>query len=577
MRLPVVVGLLCAACGPGGVSPTEPQKVTFERWSVPQATSHDILLGSRGDIVVMAHRYSLDAGATWQALDARLGEPTRISIVGSTVALYATGLVRWSVADGSITTVGGAPSYASERTWRVDPVNARFIAFDAVENAIAVEQSGAWVTSKLPQPSTTETRPYIRDIESNGSVLLSTSVWGVHRSLDGGASWQLVVAATPNAGRDLLVLRDGSFALVGGATTYSVDAAGQATGSLAKLVLPNEATVCEDGTIVMGTKLTRDLGATWQTLIAQSDLQMSVQRASCGAGGRYWVLVISDAWGYRLVRFDAVGAPGIAAGNWEAVGDQAWTNGGPPIVRTGDGTFLVAGLALAPAATSWTLQEIPAKTWAAGTTLFGVAKQKFFASHDGGVTWSATNAVGLMAADPEAFAQSPDGAFYVGQFQGGSADGQDLWRSSVWKTQDQGETWSMAYDAMATRVQGDDKVNGEVHRFVGITQTGDWIATDAVSRDGGSTWQKTTVLGDRGLAHLTRQGSLVTGGADEKVWRVYDDGGLGELRATYQIVVEDNTVPASQLRSVAFDDEGYAYIARGAPQVQIWRSDRVLE
>ena len=135
----------------------------------------------------------------------------------------------------------------------------------------------------------------------------------------------------------------------------------------------------------------------------------------------------------------------------------------------------------------------------------------------------------------------------------------------------------VGWDAMATRVQGDDKVHGEVHRFVGITKEGDWIATDAVSRDGGSTWQKTTVLGDRGLAHLTRQGSLVTGGADEKVWRVYDDGGLGELRATYQIVVEDNQVPASQLRSVAFDDEGYAYIARGAPQVQIWRSDRALE
>jgi hypothetical protein len=135
----------------------------------------------------------------------------------------------------------------------------------------------------------------------------------------------------------------------------------------------------------------------------------------------------------------------------------------------------------------------------------------------------------------------------------------------------------MAYDQMASRIQGDDKVTGEVHRFVGITQTGDWIATDAVSRDSGVTWHKTTVLGDRGLAHLTRGGSLVTGGADEKVWRVYDEGGLGQLRATYQIVVEGNAVPASQLRSVAFDDDGFAYIARGAPLVQIWRSDRALE
>ncbi|HUS28475.1 MAG TPA: hypothetical protein VMZ53_08200, partial [Kofleriaceae bacterium] len=540
--LPVATVLFCAACG-SSVSPTEAQKVSFERWSAPQATGHDILLGSRGDVVVMAHRYSLDAGATWKPLDAKLGEPTRVSLVGNTVALYANGLVRWSPADGSITTVAGAPSYASDRTWRVDPTNARFIAFDAVENALAVEQTSGWITAKLPQPSTTEVRPYIRDIESNGSVLVSTSVWGVHRSTDGGASWQLVTASTPNAGRDLLVLHDGSFALVGGTTTYAFDATGQATGTLANLVLSTEATVCEDGTIVTGTKLTRDLGATWQTLIAQSDLQMSVQRASCGGAGTYWVLVISDAWGYRLVRFDGVGSPGRAAGNWEAVGDQAWTSGGPPIVRTDDGTFLVAGLALAPSATDWTLQEIPAKTWAAGTTLFGVAKQKFFASYDGGVTWSAAAADGLMASDPEAFAKSPDGALYVAQFEGGTVDGQDLWRSSVWKTQDQGATWTMAYDAKAMRVHGADEVTGEVHRFVGITMAGDWIATDAVSRDGGSTWQKTTVLGDRGLAHLTRQGSLVTGGADEKVWRVYDDGGLGELRATYQIVVEGNPVP----------------------------------
>jgi hypothetical protein len=61
------------------------------------------------------------------------------------------------------------------------------------------------------------------------------------------------------------------------------------------------------------------------------------------------------------------------------------------------------------------------------------------------------------------------------------------------------------------------------------------------------------------------------------VWRVYDDGGLGDLRATYQIVIEGNAVPASQLRSVAFGPDGYAYIARGSPRVQIWRSDRPLE
>ena len=295
------------------------------------------------------------------------------------------------------------------------------------------------------------------------------------------------------------------------------------------------------------------------------------------ADGSGSLLVISDAWGYRLVRFDAVGTPGVAAGNWDAVGDQAWTSGGPAIVRTEDGTFLVAGLALAPGASEWTLQEIPPKTWAAGSTLFGVGKDKFFTSLDGGASWSAAKAIGLDAADPEAFARSPDGALYVASFEGGTVDGVDLWHGRVWKTLDQGTSWSMAYDAMAQRIYGDDKITGEVHRFVGITETGDWIATDAVSRDGGNTWQKTTVLGDKGLAHLTRHGSLVTGGADEKVWRVYDDGGLGDLRATYQIIVEGQPVPAGQLRSVAFDEMGYAYIARGSPQVQIWRSDRALE
>src|SRR5689334_22521550 len=92
---------LLTACGGSGVDPTTPQNVKFERWSVPQATSHDILLASKGDVVVMAHRYSLDAGATWMPLDARLGEPTRVSIVGDKVALFASGLVRWSLADGS--------------------------------------------------------------------------------------------------------------------------------------------------------------------------------------------------------------------------------------------------------------------------------------------------------------------------------------------------------------------------------------------------------------------------------------------------------------------------------------------
>lgn len=537
------------------------------------------MLASRGDVVIMAHRFSLDAGATWTALDPKLGEPTRVAIVGSeTVALYANGLVRWDLATGAIANVAGAPSFTTDRTWRVDPSTARFIAYDAVENSIAVETASGWQAGKLPKPSATETRPYIRDIESNGSVLLATSVWGMHRSLDGGATWQLVTSTFPNGGRDLLVLADKRFILVGGMTTYVFDATGAAAGTLPSLVVTTEnPTVCEDGTIVAGTKLTRNLGASWETLISPSDLVLAVPRAGCGGNGRYWMLAISDAWGYRLVRFDAAGTPGVAAGNWDAIGDQAWTSSGPPIVRMEDGTFLVAGLSLAKDSMTWTLQEIPARTWASDTTLFGVAKDQFYASSDGGTTWVATEADGLSATDPEALAQSADGALYISQFTGGSKDGLDTWRANVWKTTDQGKTWSMAYDSVATRPTGGDKTAGEVHRFVGITDKGDWIATDAVSHDAGTTWQKTTVLGDRGLAHLTHAGTLVTGGADEKLWRVYDDGGLGELRATYQLVVDGQPIPASQLRSVAFDDEGFAYVARGTPQVQIWKSNRPLD
>jgi hypothetical protein len=287
--------------------------------------------------------------------------------------------------------------------------------------------------------------------------------------------------------------------------------------------------------------------------------------------------MLSDAWGYRLVRYDAIGAAGIGAGNWEGVGDQAWTSSGPPIVLTEDGTFLAAGLALAPGAMTWTLREIPARTWVSGTTLFGVAKHKFFTSSDGGVTWTATAAEGLGATEPEAFSVGPDGELYVGEFSGGTDAGLSMWHSQVWKSQDGGVSWTVAYDATATRPEGTEDVIGETHRFVGVLADGAWISTDAVSHDAGATWTPTDVKGDRGLAHLTRQGSLVTGGANEDLWRVYEDGGLGELTATWSIVVGDKPVPASQLRNVAFDDEGYAYTARGEPNEQIWRSNQPVE
>jgi hypothetical protein len=406
--------------------------------------------------------------------------------------------------------------------------------------------------------------------------MLAISAWGVHRSTN-GTSWELVTTNLPGAGRDLIVLADQRFALVGGEKTYVFSADGQAAGTLPGLVLDNGvATVCEDGAIVAGKKVTHDFGATWQTLLPGGDLQVVVQRAGCG-GGRFWVLVLSDAWGYRLVRYDALGAPGVVAGNWDAMGDQAWNGSGPTIVRTRDGTFIAAGLALAPGAQTWTLQEMPARAWASGTTLFGVANHKFFTSVDGGATWMAAAAQGLGATDPEAFAEGVDGALHVGEFTGMMEDTVSTWHAQVWRSTDAGATWTTAYDATATRPDDKSKVVGETHRFVGVLADGSWIATDAVSHDAGASWEATDVKGDRGLAHLTVKGSLVTGGADEDLWRVYSDGGLGELTATWSIVVDGDPIPAAQLRTVAFDEMGYAYTARGVPNVQLWRSNEPVE
>ena len=44
---------------------------------------------------------------------------------------------------------------------------------------------------------------------------------------------------------------------------------------------------------------------------------------------------------------------------------------------------------------------MPARTWASGPTLFGVSKQRFYASDDGGVTWRAAAAQGLGASEIE--------------------------------------------------------------------------------------------------------------------------------------------------------------------------------
>src|SRR5678815_2388104 len=119
MRL-VCVAVLACACG-GHDSASIPQRLVFERWSPPQPTSYDLFLAARGNIVVLAHRFSRDGGASWEALPAELGAPMRLAITDRAIVTYASGLVRWDVASGAIVHVAGAPAYATDRTWRVDP------------------------------------------------------------------------------------------------------------------------------------------------------------------------------------------------------------------------------------------------------------------------------------------------------------------------------------------------------------------------------------------------------------------------------------------------------------------------
>jgi hypothetical protein len=393
----------------------------------------------------------------------------------------------------------------------------------------------------------------------------------VHRSLDGGATWQFVTASVPNAGRDLLVLADGRFVLFGGTTSYVFDAMGNAAGTLPGVIAEiGDASACEDGAIVVHGKRSADLGATWQPLIASGDLTMTVERIGCG-GGRYWMLARSDAWGYRLVNLTP-GQPAHAAGNWDAAA-PAWNPSAAQITRSSDGTFLVAGLAWRDGDATWTLREIPPSVWAVDDMTFGVAKAKFYASHDRGATWAAKAATGLTIEQAEAFARGADGALLVSAFTGTTVGDTDTWRAVVWRSTDDGATWTTAYDGTATRVAG-GKLEGEVHRFVGVAPDGAWIATDATSSDQGATWTTTDVKNDRGLAFLSPQGRMITA---EDIWQVYEQGGRGDKVATYQVEIRDAKVSGAGLRSVAFDDEGYAYIAGGAPYTQIWRSTKPID
>ncbi len=579
MKSVVLAAALVMGCGGASESGLEtPRPLVFERWSPAQPSKYDVFVAAHGSVVLMTRRISRDGGATWSALDPRIGPLGRVAIDDTTASLYAPqlGLARWDLATDQIVPVAGAPAFAGERTWRRDRATGQFLAFDPIANTVAIERAGGWATASLPRPAPTECCPYITDVETNGTTLVAASGWGVHRSNDGGASWQLSAAPAPGAGRDLLVLGDGRFALVGGATTYLFSATGAADGTAAVTAGNDEATVCDDGAIVVGGKVTHDLGATWQPLATAGDLELVVERAGCGAGS-YWVLMRSEAWGYRLLRYAAPGAPGLAIGNWDAAGPQAWTTGGPSIVRTEDGTFLAGGLAWRDG-TAWTLREMPARTWSSGGMLFGVVGGRFVTSSDAGVRWTAIAATGLDATEPDAFARAADGTLHVGQLTADTVEKIDRWHARVWRSTDLGASWSVAYAGDATRPQGEDTV-GEAHRFVGITADGTWVATDAISSDGGATWQRTHAVGDRSLAHLMADGSLVMQPADAsgEVWRVYADGGDGELLATHAIEADGQPVLAAELRSVAFDEAGHAYVARGTPHVQIWRSTTPLQ
>lgn len=563
---------LVAACG-NPASPATPRTLDFEPIGVPQYTSHDVFVGGGGDIVVTASRISQDGGASWQPLDPQLGSPTRVAVTGQTLVSFvpALGLVRWQLG-AAPAAVTGAPAYTSDRTWRVDPSGQLFV-FDPVGNHIARE---GWSEATLPQLTPTDYSPYIQDLESNGQTVMTVSAWGVHRSRDGGATWELVTSDVPGAGRDLLVLPDGRFVLFGGMTSYVFDASGALVGTKPGVVAdPGDASACGDGAIVVHHQRSTDLGATWQPLIPSGDLTMIVERIAC-AGDRYWMLARSDAWGYRFVSFRA-GTAQLAAGNWDAT-PEAWAPSGPPITRTADGTFLVAGLAWRDGDPSWSLRVLPPRAWAANNMLFGASSDAFYASLDTGTTWHTATGTGPAPAQADAFARGADGTILVSTFTGATDDTGDHLHAEVWRSSDAGASWTSAYTGDATRPTGGN-LTGEVHRFVGITADGTWVATDATSDDSGATWKSTHIDNDYGLAFLTPAGRLVTAlpDATQDVLRIFDDAGAGSLRATYKLTIAGTPVPASSLQSVAFDEDGYAYVAGGAPYVELWKSTEPLD
>ena len=224
---------------------------------------------------------------------------------------------------------------------------------------------------------------------------------------------------------------------------------------------------------------------------------------------------------------------------------------------------------------------VPPRAWSANAMVFGSANEKFYASLDAGTTWLTATGTGPAADQADAFAaRTADGAIRPPRTPARVTRRLITRHTEVWRSTDAGASWASVYTGDASRPAGGE-ITGEVHRFVGVTADGTWVATDAVSHDGGATWLPTDVNNDRGLAFLTPGGRLIasqpTGYSATDVWHVFERGGEGDLTSTYRLDIGQIPAAASTLQSVAFDDEGYAYVAGGAPDVQLWKSEEPLD
>lgn len=572
--------MLAACSGGGGGSATEPTTLTFEPLSPPQIASDDVLVAGHGDIVITADHVSRNGGATWAPNPTRpLGAVVWTVVASPTTAVMHTvnaGLVRWELATDVATPIAGAPAYAA--SFRYDPKTDTVIAFDPQLNALSRYRSGAWTAATLPLPAPDACCPYIADIDMNGDVALLTSSWGVHRSLDGGVTWEHVPSMLDVNARDVIALPDGRFLIGGGISTPIFDATGLPSAAPPGPALPGElgkTQVCGDGAILVDTQVTVDLGASFQPLFgADGPVATFPDKVVCG-GGRFYAHVESAGFGRRLVRIDAAGAAPLLIGGWEDdVAAQGWGGSTLPLARAGDGTVMVNGLSWRPGDERWRLGGLPNGPIASapGGAVYGFDAQVRWRSDDGGDTWSSAP-----------FTPSPvmsvfvnnGGALYGGQINGdyiGGALFSDAW---IYRSDDDGSTFSQIY--MGTRIrESSGNFTGDAHRLIGLDPGGALVAHDGVSDDDAATWRASAVPSGETAVHVTPGGDVltiaITTDVKEDVWRVYGEAGTGSLRSTLGVVAGGTPVAASSLRHVVFDKDGHAYVAAGAPFVQVWRS-----